>query len=109
MAWVAANGIDIPLQVPFSGWLDDCSDCKLPWATNNVRRIKAATGLWPSAKGWWMHMKVRGQGPTWHFDWGAMQRTKMIEMAKQLASQPPPVVPQPTPPLPETPATTPAT
>lgn len=84
LAWVASNGVDIPLQVPSPEWTDDGMDCPKPWAVNNRRRLQAAHGLWPSAKGWWMHMEVPGQGPTWHYDCGALKRTVMLQMARDL-------------------------
>ncbi len=84
MAWASANGLDIPLQVPSAAWVDDGSDCPRPWAVENKRRLQAAHGLWPSAKGWWTHMEVPGQGPTWHYDCGAIRRTQIIQMARDL-------------------------
>lgn len=84
LAWVASNGVDIPLQVPSPEWTDDGMDCPKPWAVNNRRRLQAAHGLWPAAKGWWMHMEVPGQGPTWHYDCGALKRTVMLQMARDL-------------------------
>jgi hypothetical protein len=44
----------------------------------------AAGGLWPIKKGWWMHMEVPYQQPTYHWDCGALKRTKMLEMAQAL-------------------------
>ncbi|MBD0369266.1 MAG: peptidoglycan-binding domain-containing protein [Pyrinomonadaceae bacterium] len=84
MAWAAGNGLDIPLQVPSPAWTDDGMDCPKPWAVQNKRRLQAALGLWPAAKGWWMHMEVPGQGPTWHYDCGALKRTVMLQMARDL-------------------------
>lgn len=83
LRWANGNGVDIPLQVPVAEWVDDCSDVKSPWAANNGRRKSAEASFWPSAKGWWMHMEVPGQGPTWHWDCGAIQRTKLLEIARQ--------------------------
>lgn len=83
LRWASGNGIDIPLQVPVAAWVDDCTDCQLPWATNNSRRKSAAAGLWPSAKGWWMHMEVPEQAPTWHWDCGALERTRLLQIARQ--------------------------
>ncbi|HEX8748104.1 MAG TPA: peptidoglycan-binding domain-containing protein [Pyrinomonadaceae bacterium] len=82
LAWASANGLDIPLQIPSPEWTDDGMDCPKPWAVNNRRRLQAAHGLWPAAKGWWMHMEVPGQGPTWHYDCGALKRTVMLKMAR---------------------------
>jgi hypothetical protein len=75
-----AKHLGIPLRIP-NGWPDDCSDMSLPWAVNNRRRKQAAKGLWPIEKGWWMHLEVPYQSPTWHWDCGALQRSAMIVMA----------------------------
>jgi len=75
--------LGIPLRVP-SDWPDDCSDLKNPWASNNKRRRQAVLGIWPKEKGWWMHLEVPYQGPTWHWDCGAIQRSAMLDMAKKL-------------------------
>lgn len=82
MAYCAKH-LGIPLRVP-GNWPDDCSDVRLPWAANNQRRKKAAQGLWPVEKGWWMHMEVPFQGPTWHWDCGSLQRTSMLVTASVL-------------------------
>jgi len=34
-----------------------------------------------------MHMEVPGQGPTWHYDCGALKRTVMLQMARDLLAQ----------------------
>lgn len=74
MAFCAGNGIDIPLQVPNENWKDDASDMPLPWAfgppnkpssTINSRRKAGAAGDFPKLKGWWMHVEVPCQAPTW--------------------------------------------
>jgi hypothetical protein len=59
----------------------------LPWADNNSRRIKAANGLWPAERGWWMHMEVPWQNPSWHWDCGALRRSEMLRMAQILLTQ----------------------
>jgi hypothetical protein len=79
MAYCAQN-LGIPLRIPVD-WPDDCSDVPLPWAAENARRIKAADGLWPTETGWWMHMEVPWQQPSWHWDCGAVKRSVMIQMA----------------------------
>jgi hypothetical protein len=94
MAYCAGNEIDIPLQVPNEAWLDDCSDMPLPWAAGptprrpnarmNARRTAAAAGGFPRWKGWWMHVEVPCQGPTWHHDCGRLRRTEMLSMAREL-------------------------
>lgn len=81
-----AKFLGIPLRIP-NNWPDDVSDMKKPWAANNRRRKAAANGLWPMEKGWWMHMEVPFQGPTWHWDCGALQRSTLITMAAILAPQ----------------------
>lgn len=75
--------LGIPLKIPYN-WPDDCSDMPQPWAANNRRRRQAARGLWPIEKGWWMHLEVPYQDPTWHWDCGALQRSTMITIASIL-------------------------
>lgn len=97
LAFCAGNGIDIPLQVPNDKWKDDASDMPLPWAAGptpkkpkakmNTRRIAAAAGDWPKLKGWWMHVEVPCQGPTWHHDCGRLRRRDMLRMALELLSK----------------------
>lgn len=84
LAWAAIE-MQIPLVVPFASWVDDCSDMKGEiWAGNNSRRRKAVTDqLWPRNKGWWMHLEVPGQSPSWHWDCGAIKRTQMLQMAQR--------------------------
>ncbi len=81
----------VPLVVPNPAWKDDCSDMHLPWAANNSRRQWAATSNhWPNVRGVWAHVEVPWQDPTWHFDCGAMGRTKIIDMATALLVPTPP-------------------
>lgn len=78
LAW--ATSLGIPLTAP---WGDDYSDLHNQiWASNNSRRRRASSGLWPKMGGWWMHLEVPFQGPTWHFDCGALRRTMMLKMAR---------------------------
>jgi hypothetical protein len=71
-----------PLAVP-NNWPDDCSDMPLPWACRNARRIWAeADNNWPNVQGWWMHMEVPGQAPSFHWDCGAIGRTALITAAE---------------------------
>ena len=79
------KALSIPLTVP-NDWPDDCHDVALPWAAYNSRRRQAAAGLWPKEKGWWMHMEVPYQSPSWHWDCGAIQRTQMLSQARELAA-----------------------
>jgi hypothetical protein len=76
---------DIPLIAP-NNFPDDCSDLPTPapdqWAMRNTRRVWAEAN-WPDARGWWMHMEVPGQGITWHWDCGAMQRSVLIQKAQE--------------------------
>ena len=97
LAFCAGNGIDIPLQVPTDDWRDDNSDMPLPWASGptkknpkrkmNVRRIRAAKGDFPKLKGWWMHVEIPCQGPTWHHDCGRLRRRDMLRMALELLNK----------------------
>jgi hypothetical protein len=94
MAFCAANGIDIPLQVPTDDWKDNAADMPLPWASGptkkkpgtkmNTRRTRAAKGDFPKLKGWWMHVEVPGQAETWHHDCGRLKRREMLRMAQEL-------------------------
>ncbi len=80
---------EIPLVVP-NDWPDDCHDMPGPWAAENSRRkwAKVATdaGLhrYPSVRGWWEHMEVPWQDPTWHWDAGALRRSELIAKAEAL-------------------------
>ena len=97
MAYCAGNEMDIPLQVPNDKWKDDASDMPLPWAAGptpkkpkakmNTRRIAAAAGDFPKLKGWWMHVEIPCQGPTWHHDCGRLRRRDMLRMALELLSK----------------------
>ena len=72
---------DIPLVVP-NNWPDNCSDMpSSTWASRNARRVWAESN-WPNVRGWWLHLEVPGQGPTWHWDCGAMKRTVLLQQAK---------------------------
>jgi hypothetical protein len=83
LAYCSQNGIDIPLRVP-ANWPDGLADVKPYPASNNSRR---RSGVWPREKGWYMHMEVPGQAPTWHFDCGALRRTEMLRRAQELLTQ----------------------
>jgi hypothetical protein len=78
-----ADKLGIPIKRPYSGWRDDGKDMPFPWAENNQRRSLAAAGGWPERKGWWHHMEVPWQGPSWHWDCGAYDRTVLFTMAKE--------------------------
>jgi hypothetical protein len=77
MRWAAGEPLTIPLQRPTDAWLDDCSDCPLPWAVNNNKR-RTASGIWPIKKGWYMHMEVPGNN---HWDCGALRLRDMLAEA----------------------------
>ena len=80
IAWCSAN-LEIPLAVPYD-WPDDLSDCSRPLAAHNTRRQRFEAD-WPSIpKGWYMHLETGWQGPTWHWDCGAIQRSEMIQRAR---------------------------
>lgn len=79
MKWASADPVNIPLRRPSDTWLDDGSDCPLPWATASNHR-RQAKNIWPSQKGWYMHMEVPGND---HWDCGAMRLREMLAMAGQ--------------------------
>jgi hypothetical protein len=79
MRWAAGDPLNIPLQRPLDAWLDDCSDCKLPWAVSgNSRRL--AKNIWPKSKGWYMHMEVPLNN---HWDCGALRIREILAIAAQ--------------------------
>jgi len=83
MAWCSKN-YGIPLIVP-NNWPDGIDDVKPFPSSNNSRRIAAvAHGLWPHSRGWWMHLEIPFQAPSWHWDCGAVQRTVMLQQAQAL-------------------------
>jgi hypothetical protein len=84
----------IPRVVPNDSWRDDCQDIPTfpTLAIENSRRLWAkevASGElrnYPAKRGIWNHMEVPWQGnvvdpskASWHWDCGAMRRTKIIE------------------------------
>jgi hypothetical protein len=76
---------DIPLRIPNAGWHDDGSDIEGIWASNNSRRRwAAASGRWPNQRGWWMHLEVPWQDPSWHWDAGAIRRSVLLDRAKAM-------------------------
>ncbi|HKV40470.1 MAG TPA: hypothetical protein VJX67_14750 [Blastocatellia bacterium] len=75
--------LGIPLRAP-NNWPDNWSSVPEPWDADNQRRQLAAAGLWPTEKGWWTHMEVPWQEPTWHWDCGAIKRSEMLAMAAAL-------------------------
>lgn len=83
MAWLNKN-LAIPLSIP-NDWPDDCSDIKTIWASNNTRRQQTAK-TWPEPYGWYMHLEIAWQEPTWHYDCGALKRSEMIKMAQELVN-----------------------
>src|SRR5215471_810696 len=84
MAYAAEQDF-IPLQVPFK-WPDDVADMHgTIWAANNKRRQRASQADgWGVEPGWWMHMEVPNQGPTWHWDCGAVKRSELISQAQAI-------------------------
>lgn len=80
-AWLQRN-LGIPFQRP-AGFLDDMSDCPLPWAANNARRQRLAI-IWPWTRGWLGHIDVPWQQPSYHWDPGHLNWTKLFEMAAAL-------------------------
>lgn len=85
LAWLSQN-LGIPLAIP-NDWPDDGSDIKTIWSSNNTRRQQAAKS-YPLPQGVWMHMEIPWQQPSWHWDCGAIERTKMITKAMILLGQP---------------------
>jgi len=80
----AVRNWKIPNRVPCT-WPDDCKDLRGQiWASNNSRRRTASKGAWNTELGWWMHLEVPNQGPSWHWDCGAMERGKIVAMAQTL-------------------------
>jgi hypothetical protein len=77
LRWASGDPLNIPLQRPVEGWLDDCSDVKLPWAVSTNRR-RLAHDVWPKAKGWYMHMEVPGND---HWDCGALRFREILQQA----------------------------
>jgi len=81
MAWATEN-TGIPLQRPSADWKEDMSDVK-PFPSNNSRRT---SGVWPNAKGYYGHLEVSDQGPSWHWDPGSLNYTALFaEVSKLLA------------------------
>ncbi len=81
----------VPLTVP-NGWPDDCADMQLPWAVDNSRRKWAAkangsTHNFPAVRGIWEHKEVPWQDPSWHWDCGALSRTKIIARAEEFTKK----------------------
>ena len=77
MKWAAGDPLNVPLVRPLDAWLDDCSDCALPWAaTGNARR--KVKDVWPKAKGWYMHMEVPVND---HWDCGALRLRDVLAIA----------------------------
>lgn len=76
----------IPLIEPVATWPSDWSDFKgQSWAVNNHRRKQAGTpGRWPHAPGWFTHVEIPNQGPTWHHDCYALNRKRILELAAAL-------------------------
>lgn len=79
LRWAAGDPYNIPLQRPAEGWLDDCSDVKLPWATKSNKR-RLAHDVWPKVKGWYMHMEVPGND---HWDCGALRFRDILAAASE--------------------------
>jgi hypothetical protein len=83
-AYLSQN-FNVPLVAPYD-WPDDCSDMPMPWAANNKRRNQAQDA-YPDPQGVWMHLEIPNQGPTWHWDAGALQRSVILEKAKALLAE----------------------
>ena len=79
MRWAAGDPLNIPLRRPLDAWLDECSDCALPWAVTTNKRRKTQD-VWPREKGWYMHMEVPVNH---HWDCGALRMRDMLRMAAE--------------------------
>jgi hypothetical protein len=81
----AVKEMGIPMQKPDLAWKDDASDIKTIWAIEyNTRRVQAAKGLWPKAKGVWFHLEVPGNN---HYDCGTMNRTAIFDLVFKALSR----------------------
>ena len=80
LAW-AKHNLAVPMVRPSMDWKDDCSDLHLPWAANNSRR---QSGVWPSVKGIYGHLEVANQGPSWHWDPGALSYSELFARVNAL-------------------------
>jgi hypothetical protein len=82
----------IPLLRPIPSWEDDGSDLKpipptgVRWATNNTRRQSRL--FFNGPKGWYAHLEVPDQEPTWHWDCGAIRWPILIDQATKLLQPP---------------------
>lgn len=72
--------LGIPPRVP-NAWPDDMRDCPLPWATR--RNARRSSGVWAKERGVFMHLEVPDND---HFDCALMERTRIIQMALDLAA-----------------------
>ncbi len=78
----------IPLIRPIPSWKDDGSDLKpippsgIRWATNNTRRQSRL--FFNGPKGWYAHLEVPDQEPTWHWDCGALRWDVVMAAAQAL-------------------------
>lgn len=84
LAYLSVN-LNVPLSVP-NDWPDDCSDIKTILSSNNTRR-KAAEKTYPAPQGVWMHLEIPWQQSSWHWDMGKVQRSVILQQAKELADQ----------------------
>lgn len=80
MAWAVQNR-NIPLVRPSVSWKDDMGDVKPYPSSNNNRRT---SGVWPNVKGWYGHLEVANQQPSWHWDPGALSYAGLFAQVQAL-------------------------
>lgn len=83
IAW-AVKELGIPLKRPSALWKDDGSDMPFPWASNNGRR---RSGVWPKKKGIYGHIEVPNQGPSWHYDPGALDYESLFRDVQKVIDE----------------------
>jgi hypothetical protein len=80
IAYLSQN-LNIPLVVPYDDWVDDLSDCPLPWAANNKRRKQCAP-TYPKPYGVYGHIDIPNQQPSYHWDPGCLQISVILQKAQ---------------------------
>lgn len=80
----AVKEMGIPLVRPNLAWKDDGSDIKTIWASNNTRR---QAGTFPNHKGIYQHLEVTNQGPSFHWDAGALNFTELFAEVQKVLDE----------------------
>jgi hypothetical protein len=79
IGWAAVN-CSMQIQRPTALWKDDCSDLRgTIWASNNRRR---QAEIFPHTPGWYGHLECTNQGPSWHWDPGALDYSAVFALAR---------------------------